>query len=59
MIIYSLHMTFNLLVLPEFVPFSHTTYLEANLVDVGMYYVQTWLMASVILKLTFFFASCL
>lgn len=35
--IYTLRMTFNLVVLPEFIPFSHTAYLVANLVDVGMY----------------------
>uniref|UniRef100_UPI0037E87E56 uncharacterized protein n=1 Tax=Semicossyphus pulcher TaxID=241346 RepID=UPI0037E87E56 len=31
---YSLHMTFGLLVLPEFAPFSHPAYLDANLVDI-------------------------
>ncbi|CAK6979205.1 uncharacterized protein LOC128376852 [Scomber scombrus] len=31
---YSLHLTFGLLVLPEFAPFSLTTYLEAELVDI-------------------------
>lgn len=35
--VYSLHLTFGLLVLPEFAPFSHTAYLEAKLVDIGMY----------------------
>nr|XP_046229753.1 uncharacterized protein LOC124050865 [Scatophagus argus] len=32
--VYSLHLTFGLLVLPEFAPFSHTAYLEAKLVDI-------------------------
>ncbi|XP_023270767.1 uncharacterized protein LOC111661437 [Seriola lalandi dorsalis] len=31
--VYSLHLTFGLLVLPEFAPFSHTAYLEAKLID--------------------------
>lgn len=35
--VYSLHLTFGLLVLPEFAPFSHTAYLEAKLVDIGVY----------------------
>lgn len=35
--VYSLHLTFGLLVLPEFVPFSHTAYLEAEMVHIGMY----------------------
>ncbi|KAK2856121.1 hypothetical protein Q5P01_004856 [Channa striata] len=30
---YSLHLTFGLLVLPEFLPFSHTAHLEAKLTD--------------------------
>ena len=34
--VYSLHLTFGLLVLPEFAPFSHTAYLETKLTDVGM-----------------------
>lgn len=37
MIVYSLHLTFDLLVLPEFAKFSQTAYLEAKLVDIGMY----------------------
>ncbi|XP_044025914.1 uncharacterized protein LOC122863455 [Siniperca chuatsi] len=32
--VYSLHMTFGLVVLPEFALFSHTAYLEAKLVDI-------------------------
>uniref|UniRef100_A0A4W6F5T4 ZP domain-containing protein n=1 Tax=Lates calcarifer TaxID=8187 RepID=A0A4W6F5T4_LATCA len=32
--VYSLHLTFGLLVLPEFAPFSHPVYLEAKLVDI-------------------------
>ncbi|XP_039981930.1 uncharacterized protein LOC120789331 [Xiphias gladius] len=32
--VYSLHLTFGLLVLPEFAPFSHAAYLEAKLVDI-------------------------
>ncbi|XP_034554945.1 uncharacterized protein LOC117823812 [Notolabrus celidotus] len=32
--VYSLHMALGLLVLPDFVPFSHTAYLEAKLVDI-------------------------
>ncbi|XP_042359983.1 uncharacterized protein LOC121955951 [Plectropomus leopardus] len=32
--VYSLHLTFGLVVLPEFAPFSHTAYLEARLVDI-------------------------
>uniref|UniRef100_A0A3Q2VSK0 Uncharacterized LOC102292328 n=1 Tax=Haplochromis burtoni TaxID=8153 RepID=A0A3Q2VSK0_HAPBU len=32
-IVYSLHLTFGLLVLNEFAPFSHTVYLEATLED--------------------------
>uniref|UniRef100_A0A3Q3VP17 ZP domain-containing protein n=1 Tax=Mola mola TaxID=94237 RepID=A0A3Q3VP17_MOLML len=32
---YSLHLTFGLLVLPEYAPFSHTAYLDAKLVDVA------------------------
>ncbi|XP_036943052.1 uncharacterized protein LOC119012925 [Acanthopagrus latus] len=32
--VYSLHLTFGLLVLPEFAPFSHTAYLETKLTDV-------------------------
>ncbi|XP_040920447.1 uncharacterized protein LOC121199644 isoform X2 [Toxotes jaculatrix] len=34
MAVYSLHLTFGLMVLPEFAPFSHTAYLEAKLVDI-------------------------
>lgn len=34
--VYSLHLTFGLLVLPEFAPFSHTAYLETKLMDIGM-----------------------
>ncbi|KAG8011372.1 Zona pellucida sperm-binding protein 2 [Nibea albiflora] len=34
MTLYSLQMTFGLLVLPEFAPFSHPAYLEASLVDI-------------------------
>ncbi|XP_076613030.1 uncharacterized protein LOC143336650 [Chaetodon auriga] len=33
--VYSLHLTFGLLVLPEFAPFSHTAYLEAKLTDMA------------------------
>lgn len=42
-IVYSLHLTFGLLVLNEFAPFSHTAYLEATLEDRGLYagYIQT------------------
>lgn len=36
-IVYSLHLTFGLLVLNEFAPFSHTAYLEATLEDRGLY----------------------
>lgn len=36
-IVYSLHLTFGLLVLNEFAPFSHTVYLEATLEDKGLY----------------------
>ncbi|XP_071324078.1 uncharacterized protein [Trachinotus anak] len=32
--VYSLHLTFGLLVLPEFAPLSYTAYLEARLVDI-------------------------
>uniref|UniRef100_A0A667XXB4 Uncharacterized LOC115356181 n=1 Tax=Myripristis murdjan TaxID=586833 RepID=A0A667XXB4_9TELE len=32
--VYSLHLTFGLLVLPEFAPFAHTANLEAALVDI-------------------------
>uniref|UniRef100_A0A671W4U6 ZP domain-containing protein n=1 Tax=Sparus aurata TaxID=8175 RepID=A0A671W4U6_SPAAU len=32
--VYSLHLTFGLLVLPEFAPFSHTAYLETKLMDI-------------------------
>ncbi|XP_070781578.1 uncharacterized protein [Enoplosus armatus] len=32
--VYSLHLTFGLLVLPEFAPFSHAAYVEAKLVDI-------------------------
>ncbi|XP_074471896.1 uncharacterized protein LOC141756224 [Sebastes fasciatus] len=32
--VYSLHLTFGLLVLPEFTPFSHTAHLEARIVDI-------------------------
>ncbi|TMS12097.1 Zona pellucida sperm-binding protein 2 [Larimichthys crocea] len=32
--VYSLQLTFGLLVLPEFAPFSHSAYLEAKLVDI-------------------------
>ncbi|GAA6228835.1 uncharacterized protein LOC108895975 [Lates japonicus] len=32
--VYSLHLTFGLLVLPEFAPFSHPVYLKAKLVDI-------------------------
>ncbi|XP_047429889.1 uncharacterized protein LOC124999149 [Mugil cephalus] len=32
--VYALHITFDLLVLEEFVPFSHTAYLEAIVVDI-------------------------
>lgn len=39
--VYSLHLTFGLLVLPEFAPFSHAAYVEAKLVDMGMYS-QIW-----------------
>lgn len=35
--VYSLHLTFGMLVLPEFAPFSHPVYLEAKLVDIGQY----------------------
>uniref|UniRef100_A0A3Q4I1S0 ZP domain-containing protein n=1 Tax=Neolamprologus brichardi TaxID=32507 RepID=A0A3Q4I1S0_NEOBR len=35
--IYSLHLTFGFLVLNEFAPFSHMTYLEATLEDRGLY----------------------
>ncbi|XP_071396804.1 uncharacterized protein [Centroberyx affinis] len=34
MTVYSLHLTFGLLVLPEFAPFAHTAYLDAALVDI-------------------------
>lgn len=42
-VVYSLHLTFGLLVLNEFAPFSHTAYLEATLEDRGLYasYIQT------------------
>uniref|UniRef100_A0A3Q4N5S6 ZP domain-containing protein n=1 Tax=Neolamprologus brichardi TaxID=32507 RepID=A0A3Q4N5S6_NEOBR len=36
-IVYSLHLTFGFLVLNEFAPFSHMTYLEATLEDRGLY----------------------
>lgn len=36
-IVYSLHLTFGLLVLNEFAPFSHTVYLEATLEEKGLY----------------------
>lgn len=39
--VYSLHLTFGLLVLPEFTPFSHTAHLEARIVDIGLYW---WIM---------------
>uniref|UniRef100_A0A8D3B8A3 ZP domain-containing protein n=1 Tax=Scophthalmus maximus TaxID=52904 RepID=A0A8D3B8A3_SCOMX len=32
--VYSLHMTFGLLVLPEFAPFAHAAYLEARVVEI-------------------------
>ncbi|KAM7395242.1 hypothetical protein PAMA_006823 [Pampus argenteus] len=32
--VYSLHLTFGFLVLPEFAPFSHSDYLEARLADI-------------------------
>ncbi|XP_029966110.1 uncharacterized protein LOC115401880 [Salarias fasciatus] len=35
LIIYTLHLTFGLLVLTDFVPFSHTAVLEASLVDIA------------------------
>lgn len=35
--VYSLHLTFGLLVQPEFGLFSHTAYLEAEVVHTGMY----------------------
>ncbi|XP_005731240.1 uncharacterized protein LOC102206752 [Pundamilia nyererei] len=35
-IVYSLHLTFGLLVLNEFAPFSHTVYLEATLEEKGL-----------------------
>lgn len=35
--VYSLHMTFGLLVLPEFAPFAHAAYLEARVVEIGLY----------------------
>ncbi|XP_074542014.1 uncharacterized protein LOC141802364 [Halichoeres trimaculatus] len=34
MMVFSLHMMFGLLVLPKFVPFSHTAHVEAKLVDI-------------------------
>ncbi|XP_041815323.1 uncharacterized protein LOC121622432 [Chelmon rostratus] len=33
LMVYALHLTFGLLVLPEFAPFSYTAYLEAKLAD--------------------------
>lgn len=36
MIVFSLHVTFSLLVMPEFTQFSHMASLEAKVANVGM-----------------------
>lgn len=37
MTVFSLHVTFGLLVIPEFTQFSHMAYLEAKVANVGMW----------------------
>lgn len=37
MTVFSLHMTFGLLVMPEFTRFSHVAYLEAKVANAGMW----------------------
>lgn len=41
--VYALHLTFGLLVLPEFAPFSYTAYLEAKLADTSMCFVELFI----------------
>lgn len=37
MVVFSLHLTFGLLVVPGLTPFFHTTNLKAKVADVGMW----------------------